>query len=60
MILPQVQTYKMYEFDEAQQVERVGGSIPSSSCPHVKVSLDKTLNFKLLLTVRPEPQMIAR
>lgn len=38
---------------------RVGGSIPSSSCPHVEVLLSKTLNLKLFLVVRPAPCMVA-
>lgn len=31
-----------------------GGSVPSSSCPHVKVSFGKTVHPKLLQMVKPD------
>ncbi len=40
-------------------VAHIGGSIPSSSCPCVKVSLSKTLNPELLPMGRLAPCMAA-
>ncbi len=39
--------------EEESTNQKVGGSIPSSSSPHVKVSLGKILNSKLLPVAVP-------